>query len=133
MVVNSLIKVSWLFQIGQFVDDRHSSRLQTLLAHYPPVQVYIWLVCFDLCGLLGQFNLVKAVNLIVSNRDVIIFIKKDTHKLWWVHRNHPFPVRLPIFLLSPRPELMNSYTDVVYNFEYVREGGYSQSKLFQGR
>ena len=28
-----------LFHVGQFVDDRHSSRLRTLIAHYPPVQV----------------------------------------------------------------------------------------------
>ncbi|XP_065225587.1 DNA mismatch repair protein Msh6 [Planococcus citri] len=28
-----------LFHVGQFVDDRHSSRLRTLMAHYPPVQV----------------------------------------------------------------------------------------------
>ena len=27
------------FQVGQFVDDRHCSRLRTLIAHYPPVQV----------------------------------------------------------------------------------------------
>ncbi|XP_045216870.2 DNA mismatch repair protein Msh6-like isoform X2 [Mercenaria mercenaria] len=27
------------FHIGQFLDDRHSSRLRTLLAHYPPVQI----------------------------------------------------------------------------------------------
>ncbi|XP_072436706.1 DNA mismatch repair protein Msh6 [Chiloscyllium punctatum] len=27
------------FHVGQFVDDRHCSRLRTLLAHHPPVQV----------------------------------------------------------------------------------------------
>lgn len=27
------------FRIGQFTDDRHSSRLRTLAAHYPPAQV----------------------------------------------------------------------------------------------
>lgn len=28
-----------LFHIGQFEDDRHASRLRTLVAHYTPVQV----------------------------------------------------------------------------------------------
>ncbi|XP_021924020.1 DNA mismatch repair protein Msh6 isoform X2 [Zootermopsis nevadensis] len=28
-----------VFHLGQFVDDRHSSRLRTLFAHHPPVQV----------------------------------------------------------------------------------------------
>lgn len=32
-------------KIGQFEDDRYLSRLQTLLAQYPPVQVS--LICFD--------------------------------------------------------------------------------------
>lgn len=27
------------FHVGQFVDDRHCSRLRTLIAHYPPVQL----------------------------------------------------------------------------------------------
>ncbi|XP_053099909.1 DNA mismatch repair protein Msh6 isoform X2 [Hemicordylus capensis] len=27
------------FHVGQFLDDRHCSRLRTLLAHYPPVQI----------------------------------------------------------------------------------------------
>ena len=27
------------FHLGQFSDDRHLSRLRTLMAHYPPVQV----------------------------------------------------------------------------------------------
>ena len=30
-----------LLQVGQFQDDRQSSRLRTLVAHYTPVQVWI--------------------------------------------------------------------------------------------
>ena len=33
------ICVAGCFHIGQFTDDRQSSRLRTLIAHYPPVQV----------------------------------------------------------------------------------------------
>jgi DNA mismatch repair protein MSH6 len=28
-----------VFHLGQFLDDRHASRLRTLVSHYPPVQV----------------------------------------------------------------------------------------------
>ncbi|XP_064101836.1 DNA mismatch repair protein Msh6-like [Macrobrachium nipponense] len=30
------------FHLGQFTDDRHVSRLRTLMAHYPPVQLIFW-------------------------------------------------------------------------------------------
>lgn len=30
-----------VFHLGQFVDDRHCSRLRTLFAHHPPVQVSV--------------------------------------------------------------------------------------------
>ena len=30
-----------ILQVGQFQDDRQSSRLRTLVAHYTPVQVWI--------------------------------------------------------------------------------------------
>jgi hypothetical protein len=31
-----------VFHLGQFVDDRHCSRLRTLFAHHPPVQVSVF-------------------------------------------------------------------------------------------
>lgn len=30
-----------VFQVGQFHDDRHGSRLRTLISHYPPAQVFL--------------------------------------------------------------------------------------------
>lgn len=36
-----LHEVIIILQVGQFQDDRQSSRLRTLVAHYTPVQVWI--------------------------------------------------------------------------------------------
>lgn len=30
-----------IFHMGQFIDDRHASRLRTLIAHYPPAQILV--------------------------------------------------------------------------------------------
>ena len=38
-------------KIGQFQDDRQSSRLRTLVAHYTPVQVGLDLLIYTGCSL----------------------------------------------------------------------------------
>jgi DNA mismatch repair protein MSH6 len=40
-----------VFHLGQFVDDRHCSRLRTLFAHHPPVQV-----CFSNLNVYNKYH-----------------------------------------------------------------------------
>ena len=39
LTVNAPLMDFFLLQIGQFDDDRHGSRLRTLISHYTPAQV----------------------------------------------------------------------------------------------
>ena len=52
-----------ILQVGQFQDDRQSSRLRTLVAHYTPVQVWI---LFGSC-VLSHASMVKCQTTILIN------------------------------------------------------------------
>ncbi|XP_041469199.1 DNA mismatch repair protein Msh6-like [Lytechinus variegatus] len=55
------------FYIGQFEDDRHSSRFRTLIAHYPPSQVL-----FERGKLLGKTQQLLSSNLMSVLKDSLL-------------------------------------------------------------
>ena len=74
------------FYIGQFQDDRHSSRLRTLIATYPPAQVIIFfqiilLIHMCLSGLMYKsFYRFFSKETICQNK-----LKSYSTRLFWVH------------------------------------------------
>ncbi|XP_071491838.1 DNA mismatch repair protein Msh6-like [Diadema antillarum] len=55
------------FHIGQFQDDRHSSRFRTLIAHFPPAQVL-----FERGKLLPKTQQLLSTNLVSSLKDSLL-------------------------------------------------------------
>ena len=59
-------------QVGEFTDDRHSSRLRTLVSHYPPAQV-----CILCLGLKRVVVFVLRDNVTIAHLTLIIMPTKQ--------------------------------------------------------